>query len=240
MIPRTARRRPPSRSRRPAEQSSAMRLLVCCSWLTSTLSNPSATPKKPARSRTSSPSRTTRFRRPCRRAISRVSPYNLVRVILGERKPEDSDTDNVYTRAAAHLNDWIASRRSGARRRARHLRLLPGIHRPRHRRAPGAQGLHRARRRGGVLRRHRPPARADPRRSQEGPHGAAPAHPRPLRARSSCCTPTRRAPSMRCSTRPPSPPPIAEVTDEYGAIHRIWKIARRRARSSNSWRTRSC
>jgi uncharacterized protein (DUF1015 family) len=37
------------------------------------------------------------------------SPYNLVRVILGERKPEDNETDNVYTRAAGYLNDWIAS-----------------------------------------------------------------------------------------------------------------------------------
>lgn len=37
------------------------------------------------------------------------SPYNLVRVILGEQKPEDSPSDNVYTRAARHLEDWIAS-----------------------------------------------------------------------------------------------------------------------------------
>src|SRR5436309_9624572 len=37
-----------------------------------------------------------------------LSPYNLVRVILGERKPEDSETENPYTRAAAYLNDWIA------------------------------------------------------------------------------------------------------------------------------------
>jgi uncharacterized protein (DUF1015 family) len=36
-----------------------------------------------------------------------LSPYNLVRVILGERLPTDSDHDNVYTRAAAYLNDWI-------------------------------------------------------------------------------------------------------------------------------------
>lgn len=36
-----------------------------------------------------------------------LSPYNLVRVILGERKPNDTDTDNVYTRAAKYLNDWI-------------------------------------------------------------------------------------------------------------------------------------
>jgi uncharacterized protein (DUF1015 family) len=38
-----------------------------------------------------------------------LSPYNLVRVILGERKPGDSDKDNVYTRAAGYLGDWIAS-----------------------------------------------------------------------------------------------------------------------------------
>lgn len=38
-----------------------------------------------------------------------LSPYNLVRVILGERTPADSETDNVYTRAAGHLNQWIGS-----------------------------------------------------------------------------------------------------------------------------------
>ncbi|MGO4886003.1 MAG: DUF1015 domain-containing protein [Bryobacteraceae bacterium] len=38
----------------------------------------------------------------------KASPYNLVRVILGERHDVDSDTDNVYTRAAGYLNDWIA------------------------------------------------------------------------------------------------------------------------------------
>lgn len=37
-----------------------------------------------------------------------LSPYNLVRIILGERLASDNATDNVYTRAAAYLNDWIA------------------------------------------------------------------------------------------------------------------------------------
>ena len=37
-----------------------------------------------------------------------ASPYNLVRVILGERHDSDSESDNVYTRAAGYLNDWIA------------------------------------------------------------------------------------------------------------------------------------
>lgn len=38
-----------------------------------------------------------------------ASPHNLVRVILGERKPGDSPTDNVYTRAAHWLDEWIGS-----------------------------------------------------------------------------------------------------------------------------------
>src|SRR5205823_12286446 len=36
-----------------------------------------------------------------------LSPYNLVRVILGERFPSDTDQVNVYTRAAQFLKDWI-------------------------------------------------------------------------------------------------------------------------------------
>jgi uncharacterized protein (DUF1015 family) len=35
------------------------------------------------------------------------SPCNLVRVILGERRDSDTESDNVYTRAARYLEDWI-------------------------------------------------------------------------------------------------------------------------------------
>lgn len=38
-----------------------------------------------------------------------LSPYNLVRIILGERAASDSEADNPYTRAAGHLKDWIGS-----------------------------------------------------------------------------------------------------------------------------------
>ena len=38
-----------------------------------------------------------------------LSPHNLVRVILGEPGAADSAADNVYTRAANHLKDWTAS-----------------------------------------------------------------------------------------------------------------------------------
>lgn len=37
-----------------------------------------------------------------------LSPHNLVRVILGEKRADDTESNSVYTRAAAHLNDWIA------------------------------------------------------------------------------------------------------------------------------------
>lgn len=38
-----------------------------------------------------------------------ISPYNLVRIILGERKPTDTGQDNVYTRAAQCLDEWTKS-----------------------------------------------------------------------------------------------------------------------------------
>ena len=38
-----------------------------------------------------------------------LSPYNLVRIILGAKYPSDSDRENVYTRAAACLDAWIAN-----------------------------------------------------------------------------------------------------------------------------------
>ncbi len=37
-----------------------------------------------------------------------MSPHNLVRIILGEKFASDSERDNVYTRAAALLDAWIA------------------------------------------------------------------------------------------------------------------------------------
>ncbi|MGH9416442.1 MAG: DUF1015 domain-containing protein [Terriglobales bacterium] len=36
-----------------------------------------------------------------------ASPYNLVRVVLGEAEPGDSERSNVYTRAAQCLQDWM-------------------------------------------------------------------------------------------------------------------------------------
>ena len=36
-----------------------------------------------------------------------ASPFNLVRVILGEKRDSDTAADNVYTRAARYFEDWI-------------------------------------------------------------------------------------------------------------------------------------
>jgi len=41
-------------------------------------------------------------------AYYEASPYNLIRVILGRKKPGDTEAENVYTRAAATLNEWRA------------------------------------------------------------------------------------------------------------------------------------
>jgi uncharacterized protein (DUF1015 family) len=35
-----------------------------------------------------------------------LSPYNLIRIILGKQNPSDTDANNVYTRAASTLNEW--------------------------------------------------------------------------------------------------------------------------------------
>ena len=39
-----------------------------------------------------------------------LNPHNLVRIIQGERTPSDGPGNNVYTRAAALLKDWISRR----------------------------------------------------------------------------------------------------------------------------------
>lgn len=38
----------------------------------------------------------------------RRHPYNIIRIILGEQRPTDSDTDNRYLRAAAFFKQWRA------------------------------------------------------------------------------------------------------------------------------------
>ncbi len=51
---------------------------------------------------------------PMQEAYYNASPYNLVRIILGKRQPDDGTTDNVYLRAASSFQNW---RQTGVLRR---------------------------------------------------------------------------------------------------------------------------
>jgi uncharacterized protein (DUF1015 family) len=53
------------------------------------------------------------------------SPYNLVRVILGERFDGDTDANNVYTRSAQFFKEWIE--KGILQKEAERVCLFPGI-----------------------------------------------------------------------------------------------------------------
>ena len=153
-----------------------------------------------------------------------LSPYNLVRVILGERKPADSESDNPYTRAATFLNDWIAQ---GALARDNQAGIFPyfqeftvpdtgerlvrkGFI------ALGAVEEYSA----GVVHRHEQTL-AGPKKDRLELLRHTHAHfgqlfmlyPDPAGAIDTLLDEAAKS------------APIAEVTDEYGAVHRIWKIS---------------
>ena len=151
-----------------------------------------------------------------------LSPYNLVRLILGERTPADSPTDNPYTRAARHLEDWI---RSGILAREEEAGFFPYFQEFT---LPGSG--ERLVRKGfiglgavedyssGIVYRHEQTL-AGPKKDRlellrhthahfgqlfmlyADPHGAIDA----------------------VLDQVSGGPPLAEVIDEYGAVHRIWK-----------------
>ncbi len=152
-----------------------------------------------------------------------ISPYNLVRVIRGERRPEDNDSDNVYTRAAAHLNDWIAS---GVLARD----AEPGIY-PYFQEFTVPDTGERLTRKGfialgaveeyeaNIVHRHERTL-AGPKKDRRQVLDHTHAHfgqifmlyPDPAGAVDALLDEAAKS------------APIAEVTDEYGAVHRLWKI----------------
>ena len=77
-------------------------------WPASIRFNRSGIPKKPARWGILSRSRTTRFLRPCSARYLSLARTTWSACIFGERKANDNEADNVYTRATGYLNDWIA------------------------------------------------------------------------------------------------------------------------------------
>jgi uncharacterized protein (DUF1015 family) len=151
------------------------------------------------------------------------SPYNLVRVILGERRADDSESDKVYTRAAAHLEDWMAH---GILARD----AEPGIY-PYFQEFTLPDTGERLVRKGfialgavedysvNIVHRHE--------RTLAGPKKD---RMELLRHTHAHCElifmlyPDAAGAVDALLDRAAQAPPLGEVTDEYGAVHRIWKI----------------
>jgi uncharacterized protein (DUF1015 family) len=160
------------------------------------------------------------------------SPYNLVRVILGERKPGDSygdnggdnDADNVYTRAAGYLNHWIAA---GILAKD----AEPGVY-PYFQEFAVPDTGERLVRKGfialgavedysaNIVHRHE--------RTLAGPKKDRLELLRHTRAHCELIFmlyPDAEGAIDALLDRAAAAAPLGEVTDEYGAVHRIWKIA---------------
>jgi uncharacterized protein (DUF1015 family) len=152
------------------------------------------------------------------------SPHNLVRVILGERKPGDSESDSVYTRATGYLNDWIAN---GILAKD----AEPGIY-PYFQEFVVPDTGERLVRKGfialgavedysaNIVHRHE--------RTLAGPKKDRLDLLRHTHAHCELIFMLYPDPAGAIDgllDEAASTPPVGEVTDEYGAIHRIWKIA---------------
>jgi uncharacterized protein (DUF1015 family) len=153
-----------------------------------------------------------------------LNPFNLVRIILGERQPSDTAADTVYTRAAQHLNAWIAR---GVLAREAEPALFPylqeftvpdtgeklvrkgfiGL---------GAVEDYSA----AVVHRHE--------QTLSGPKKDRLELLRHTRAHFGqifMCYPDPACEVDRLIDEAAHSEPLAQVTDEYGAVHLLWKIA---------------
>jgi len=152
-----------------------------------------------------------------------ASPHNLVRVILGERFPADSESDNVYTRAAACLDTWIDA---GILARD----PAPSVY-PYYQEFISPDSGERIVRKGfialgevedysaGVVHRHE--------QTLTGPKQDRLELLRHTRAQCEqifMLYPDPEGAVDRLIEEAASTPPLAEVDDEYGTTHRIWRI----------------
>src|SRR5205807_10355670 len=153
-----------------------------------------------------------------------LSPYNLVRVILGRKFPTDSDQDNVYTRAAASLDAWI---QDGILERENTPSLyayyqtftVPDTGETLERKGfigLGALEDYSAR----VVHRHEQTL-SGPKKDRLELLRHTHAHFGQL----FMLYPDNAGSIDKLLDQAASGPPLAEVTDEYGAVHRLWKIA---------------
>jgi uncharacterized protein (DUF1015 family) len=153
-----------------------------------------------------------------------ASPYNLVRVILGERKPEDNDAENVYTRAARTMQEWIASgvwiRDSEPGMFAYFQEfVVPDTGERLVRKGFLALGQVEEYSAGIVFRHEQ--TLSGPKKDRRSLLEHTHTHFEPIFMLYS--DPAGAIDAMLDQAA--QQPPIAEVTDEYGAIHRMWKVA---------------
>jgi uncharacterized protein (DUF1015 family) len=158
-----------------------------------------------------------------------ASPYNLVRIILGKRLPGDSEAENVYTRAAASLQKW---RREGVLRRDSEpsiYRYSQAFHLP-----GGVSGNDKRTERSGFI------ALGRIENYSAGivfRHEQTMSQPKAdrldlLRATRAHCgqlfmlySGAGKVDTLLDSAAAPDTAPDIEVSDEYGVIHRVWKIS---------------
>ncbi len=152
-----------------------------------------------------------------------ASPYNLVRVILGKRFPADTAAENVYTRAAASFQNWCQTgilRQDGAPSLYRYSQtfLVPGSQSAAERRGFIALGRIEEYSAGVVFRHEqtlsKPKAdRLDLLRSTRAHFGQI----------FMLYSGGGEVDALLDSVG--SAAPDIEVTDEYGVVHRVWKIS---------------
>jgi uncharacterized protein (DUF1015 family) len=151
------------------------------------------------------------------------SPYNLVRIILGLPELFDAERgESVYTRAARDFRAW---REQGvlSRKRPLHLRLFAALQGSRHRNRQGAARLHRPRQAPRLRRPGRLPPRADlskPKSDRLNLLKATHAHFGQIFMLYS-----DPAGSVEKILYDGNGPAEAEVTDEYGVLHRLWRVS---------------
>jgi len=153
-----------------------------------------------------------------------LSPYNLVRVILGEPSPADTSADNVYTRASANLAEWIGG---GILARDRE----PGVF-PYFQEFTEPDTGERLVRKGfialggvedysaGIVHRHEQTL-SGPKKDRMELLRHTHAHCEQL----FMLYPDPAGAVDALLDAASASAPLAEVTDEYGVIHRVWKIA---------------
>jgi uncharacterized protein (DUF1015 family) len=153
-----------------------------------------------------------------------LSPYNLVRVILGESSASDNSTDNVYTRANSYLKEWISG---GALAQD----AEPGIY-PYFQEFTEPDTRERLVRKGfialggvadysaGIVYRHEQTL-SGPKKDRLELLRHTHAHAEQL----FMLYPDPAGVVDALLDRASAAPPLAEVTDEYGEVHRVWKIA---------------